>query len=76
MNALAFTKEVLELYLSEDLKEIDNLLRKDERILFQDLRFLFRSYRYAVKPETDWSPSPSAPGRCAPEETLNNNGGN
>jgi hypothetical protein len=63
MTALAFTQEVLELYLKEDLQELDNPLRRDQAILLQDLRFLFRAYAHAVKPKEDWSPA-KTPGPC------------
>ena len=62
MSALAFTKEVIELYLREDLKEMENPLRQDHGVLLQDLRFLFRAYAYSVRGKEDWTPSPSARG--------------
>lgn len=63
MTALAFTPAVLETYIREDLRELDNPMRKDERILMQDLRFLFRAYRYAGEKIQDWTPSASLQGR-------------
>jgi hypothetical protein len=73
-QSLAFTPEVISLYLREDLAELENPMRRDHGVLLQDLRFLFRAYRYAVKPKEDWSPA--TPGRCAPADALNNYGGN
>lgn len=63
MTALAFTPEVLEVYLREDLRELDNPLRQDHGVLMQDLRFLFRAYHYAGKKIEDWTPSASLQGR-------------
>jgi hypothetical protein len=58
MSALNFTTEVIELYLREDLKELDNPMRQDHGILMQDLRYLFKAYRYtAGKKDQDWTPA-------------------
>jgi hypothetical protein len=71
----AFSVEVLEPYIREDLKELDNPMRKDRGILMQDLRFLFRAYRYSVGENQDWVPA--ARGReDAPEGALKIEGGN
>jgi hypothetical protein len=48
---------VIELYLREDLKELDNPMRQDHGILMQDLRYLFRAYGQKYKKNTDWSPA-------------------
>jgi hypothetical protein len=57
MSALNFTTEVIELYLREDLKELDNPMRQDHGVLMQDLRYLFRAYGQKYKKNTDWSPA-------------------
>jgi hypothetical protein len=75
MSALNFTTEVIELYLREDLKELDNPMRQDHGILMQDLRYLFRAYGQKYKSKPDWSPA-KTPGRSAPEGAMNINGGN
>jgi hypothetical protein len=75
VTALAFAPEVLELYIREDLNELDNPLRQDERIILQDLRFLFRAYGQKYKRIEDWSPA-SRGREDAPDGALNINGGN
>jgi hypothetical protein len=75
MSALNFTTEVIEVYLREDLKELDNPMRQDHGVLMQDLRFLFKAYGQKYKRIEDWVPA--ARGReDAPEGALNINGGN
>jgi hypothetical protein len=58
------TEEQVAAYLREDLKELDNPLRQDHRILMQDLRYLFRAYGQKYKRVEDWSPA-KTPGPSA-----------
>lgn len=57
----AFTKEVLEAYLREDLEALGDPLRRDEAIILQDLRFLFRAYGQHFKTVEDWVPASPVP---------------
>lgn len=57
MNQMTpFCKEVLEVYIREEMGELDNPMRKDHRMIFQELRYLFRSYGHLYrKPVVDWT---------------------
>lgn len=51
-----FSREVLEVYLREDLAALEDPLRQDQGMILADLRFLFRAYYHQEK-KPDWVPA-------------------